>query len=206
MATFLELKSEISDQLDRDDLTDQIENAMYRAIDYYQLDRFYFSEERIKTNFQLDDSPIDFLAVPTDYVRAVSFVVVDQGQNTVLEKKTDAFIHERAWIGAVGLPAYYSIFDQQFRVFPIPDKEYEVNLHYYKQVAEPYHDDEETVWTSEVMAQLISYRTKKDIYINYLHDKDSSAAMHAFEQEVYDAVKRHSLLYYESGSIEPSMC
>ena len=198
MATFTEVKADIADELNRTDLDTQIEKSLTRAITFYQSDRFWFSEERAESETEIGEA---FYPLPSDFVKPITFAVVLDGRNYTLSPRPIDYLHGIVDSNYSSLPVFYSIIDQQIRLYPLPNQVYQIILHYYKEISLPI-DDEETLWTMDIAEQLIRYRAKKEIYLNYLHDMEMFAAMRTLEIEIFGKMKERNVLHSLSGHLD----
>lgn len=154
MSTLAELKAEIADDLDRTDLTDQIEREISKAIRFYQSKRFYFNETRDVTFstvaaqalYGVDDAP----EIP-------QFFEIDQicAEDGTQKYELDE-ISPKVWEVATGSggtsakPISWAYFDQSIGLYPIPDGAVTIRLIGHIKKAEPEDDTEEdNVWMVE---------------------------------------------------------
>ena len=199
MSTFSEIKADIADEVNRTDLTTQIEKSILRAITFYQSDRFWFSEERSEGQTEIGEP---YYPLPQDFVKAVSFAIVKDKRNHPLSPRTIDFIHSNADENVTDTPKVYSIIDEQIRLFPTPNEALQLILIYYKELTLPQDDADELGWTLDITEQLIRYRAKKELYFNYLHDIAMFQVCGSMEAEIYAKMKERYVQHASSGRLE----
>ena len=199
MSTFSEIKADIADEVNRTDLTTQIEKSILRAITFYQSDRFWFSEERSEGQTEIGEP---YYPLPQDFVKAISFSIVKDKRNYPLRPRTIDVIHSNADGNITDTPIFYSIIDEQIRVYPIPNEALQLILIYYKELTLPQDADDELEWTLDITEQLIRYRAKKELYFNYLHDVAMFQVCASMEAEIYAKMKERNILHVFSGHLE----
>ena len=199
MSTYSEIKADIADEVNRTDLTAQIEKSILRAITFYQSDRFWFSEERSEGQTEIGEP---YYPLPQDFVKAISFSIVKDKRNYPLRPRTIDVIHSNADGNITDTPIFYSIIDEQIRVYPIPNEALQLILIYYKELTLPQDADDELEWTLDITEQLIRYRAKKELYFNYLHDVAMFQVCASMEAEIYAKMKERNILHVFSGHLE----
>ena len=134
--TFGTIAAKIADDLDRNDLSPQINQAINEAIQYYSAYNFRFN------NVVEDFSTIDGVGEYTtdnglpsniEQIKAV------QNYNTATDKYTvdpvayEVMIELTSSVNAIqGLPTYWSWFDETFYVYPVPNQVLTIRLSFKK--------------------------------------------------------------------------
>ena len=131
LSNFTELKTEIANFLNRDDLTNVIPTFIRLAEAKMNRDIRHWRMETRKTAL-LDNQ---FTALPIDFLSPVR-MTLNTAETKVLEL---AGINEisklRAEAGnATGEPAYYAMIDGSIEVFPSPDADYTIEMLYYEAI------------------------------------------------------------------------
>lgn len=96
--------------------------------------------------------PADFLA---EYDESALYVKMDNGGYFPLSKMSSEEVRAK-WQNGQGMPQGYSLTNKYFRVFPAPDKEYLLELLFYRRSKSIANDD--NPWLTEA-SDLIVYET-----------------------------------------------
>tara|TARA_R100000664_G_C2744379_1_gene132384 strand:- start:657 stop:1337 length:681 start_codon:yes stop_codon:yes gene_type:complete len=118
-------------------LDDFIKNAEDRIFELVQFDNFR------RNDIGQFTTGSRFLTTPNNFELSFSLAVIDDGNYTYLDKKHPSFMQEYCPnptdTSDFGLPLYYADFDKELHtgtkestiiIAPVPDKNYEVELHY----------------------------------------------------------------------------
>lgn len=181
MTTLTILKARISSDLDDadDELTDDIADAITRAIEYYQPMRFDFNETRDETFSTVADQQIytssDDAAIPLFYKMDLVTITV-AGQRRPLEPVDHRLIEVLSDNSAsTGEPYSYAYFDRSLQLYPIPDDVYTVRMIGHIKKAAPATDEEaNNVWMVDGY-QLIREKAKEYIAKDVLDDAELEA-------------------------------
>lgn len=138
MSTFLAMQTRIIDDTLRDDLQNQIKNAINDAIDLQEGERYKFNERRYRILTVASQEYYD-LTTPTlldkdGAATTDTLLELDDITCTVndwpypLTPRTQQ--HVNMWQSTTyqGQPADYTIYGGQLRLWPIPDQEYRLDL------------------------------------------------------------------------------
>ncbi len=131
LSNFTELKTEIGNFLNRDDLTNVIPTFVRLAEAKMNRDIRHWRMETRKTAL-LDNQ---FTALPIDFLSPVR-MTLNTAETKVLELAgTNEISKLRAEAGnATGEPAYYAMIDGSIEVFPSPDADYTIEMLYYEAI------------------------------------------------------------------------
>ena len=138
-----ELKSTISDFLNRSDLTSVIPTF----IDFAEAE--FNRNLRVRQMVARAEAVIDtrFSAVPADFVEAKDLVIVTGNPVTPLQFVTQQEMAQlrSTSITTAGKPLYFSVVGGQFEMCPTPDAEYTLEMSYFAKIT-PLSDDSDTNW------------------------------------------------------------
>lgn len=138
-----ELKSTISDFLNRSDLTSVIPTF----IDFAEAE--FNRNLRVRQMVARAEAEIDtrFSAVPADFVEAKDLVIVTGNPVTPLQFVTQQEMAQlrSTSITAAGKPLYFSVVGGQFEMCPTPDSTYSLEMSYFAQI-DALSDDADTNW------------------------------------------------------------
>ena len=131
LSNFTELKTEIANFLNRDDLTNVIPTFIRLAEAKMNRDIRHWRMETRKTAL-LDNQ---FTTLPIDFLSPVR-MTLNTAETKVLELAgTNEISKLRAEAGnAAGEPAYYAMIDGSIEVFPSPDADYTIEMLYYEAI------------------------------------------------------------------------
>jgi len=213
MTTLAVMKQRIADELARSDLTAMIAYAISDAINVYQSRRFFFNES---LDIQFDTAAdqewydrYDNAAIPNlmaiDYMR----VAID---STFWElcRRTPEEIQTSQVVPATGQPTSYTYFNQQIRLYPVPDDTWEVTVAAHIKVNEPASDTEaRNPWMTDA-ERLIRARAKLNLARNVnasgMDPTFSPQALAIFSSEEVDAfndLKPRTAKQVGTGKITP---
>ena len=185
MSTFLIMQTRIADDLVRDDLANQIKNAINDAIELQEGERYKFNEKRYTLLTVAAQEYYD-LTEPT--LLASDGSALDDGE-TLLEiddiyttisnnpyrlcPRTQQHINEWQSTSYQGQPADYTIYGQQLRIWPIPDQAYTLTLMGLARLgSNPLSGDNDTnAWMTDGAA-IIRAQAKMLLYRDIIRDTD----------------------------------
>ncbi len=210
MATFGDLKAEISDDIDdpNNEYGSQIASAVLAAIRYCERTQFYFNETREKTfNTVIGQQWYD----KDDLADIATLIRIQRAYVTVNGDTTDLLLISPDEIevlsdntAATGEPYGYCVFGQRLRLYPIPNGAYQVRLQLAPyRLAMPVADGDQTVWTTEAY-DMIKARAKYILAKNTL--KDAAIAAEALNdyQDQFQALKAETSSRLGTGRILPT--
>lgn len=132
MTTYADMQARIADELNRDDLTSQIQLAIKSAIANLETRPFYWNEQR---------SYIDTAAtqriyeLPDNFQGINSLTLTYNNYITLLEPRSWNYIEDiTSTTQSQGPPRSYAIYDYQLFVYPIPDQVYRLTMGYFKRL------------------------------------------------------------------------
>lgn len=146
------------------------------------------AEERILKNVQLNffrknvsglmTASNKFLTCPSDFLSPFALSFQDSSGNDVfLEYKEVDFIQTFNPSESTGLPRYYAFFDvDHFILGPVPDAQYNVELHYfYRPASLTSGSDSDITWLSENAEMALLYGSLLEAYIYMKGEADMLA-------------------------------
>lgn len=207
MTTLATLKSRISDELSRSDLTSQIASAITSAIEYYQSIRFYFNETGAAglTFSTVAGQEVygvaDNATLPWVYDVDEIFVVV--GGNNYRLMRIDPSLYRINQASASGQPYEYMWNKQQFSFNPVPDAIYTMIVAGHYKVAAPATDGEaNNPWMVDA-ERLIRSAAKRMLYQDIILDGEAAQACALAEDEAFWRLKGTTNKFTATGRIMP---
>lgn len=169
--TFGQLKTVIANEINHNDLTTEIGEAIISAIHEFETERFTFNQANATSAFTSGDGA---LALPEGFFSMVSFRYTDANTYRTLQFMPSATLDaldDNA--NYMGRPEYYTIFSQAIRVYPVPDNDYAVTFSYHRTFDDPVSDSDihPFITNAELM---IKYKAKEIIYGDFLLDEQSA--------------------------------
>lgn len=161
--TYEELRTQIQDYTENDETS--FVNAIPSFIQRAEQKIYYWTQAPLfrRNVTGQTASGNRYLTLPTDFKAPLSLRVIDQDY---LVFKDVSYIRE-AFPGSVqSLPRYYALFDNDTIIMgPVPDQEYQVELHYsYEPASITAGDDTGTTWLSENAQDALLYASLTQAY------------------------------------------
>lgn len=205
MSDYGTMVARIADELSRTQLNTQIGRAIITAIHFYQGKRFRFNQERATTTLIAGQ---EYYGLPSDFTDLDTAVLTDGGWKCMLEQASHYAIDMRSKdTDYRSQPSIISVQQDQFRLYPIPDKDtYTVEITYTKSFTDPTEDADTSPWFVEA-EELIRLRAKVDILTNIIRGQESfveAQYLAAREAEVLRELKLEYARSVSSGRVESS--
>jgi hypothetical protein len=195
MATFAEIKAEIAVDINRTDLTTQINQAVLDAVEYHAQERFWFNETREAT-FNTIDGTSDYLVTSSLLGTGHSdFITIDYLQLAVsstnkhmLERICPEEMEELLVGAPEGQSSCYAYYNLRFRLYPIPDAIYAVRVagHYLLTALSASGDS--NAWTNAAR-NLIRATARKFLYHRNIKDYNKAQMAEADEMRELERLR-----------------
>lgn len=210
MTTLAVLRSTISDDLARPDLTTQIDAAILQAISYYQEERLFWMETRDAT----------FATVASQYAYTES----DDADIPLWIKIDDLFLEDSAGLrygplerippgdmerlldssASSGRPDSWSWYNDTFYLHPIPDEVFTVRPMGQITVAAPASDAEPNNRWMRQGFELIRCAAKGYVFLHTMKDPDQATAMAISAERELGRIRRDTSKRTATGKIVPT--
>lgn len=198
MTTFLRLQDVIASEtrfvdrvadLKADEVT-QIRLHINEAIKAHQKDAFWFNQ-------QLWERPTEagqeFYAIPSEYVAGLT-VSIATPRRKLKSVSNDTM---EGWEpGERNTPAYFALFSNQYRLFPIPDKVYTLRLWGVRSYDTMVADDDTNPWVLNAF-ELVREAAKARVFYSMLHDQENASVAQS------NAITARSDLMAETARRQP---
>lgn len=203
MGTLTTLKARIATEIHRTDLTANIASAISDAILTHQGRRFAFNQRRTTFStvdgrefYAVTDSPA---TIPTDIGEIDRLTVTVNSRRVVVEPQSYEWMEDISMSTSTeDSPSAYAWYQNQLRLYPIPDAVYTMTISYLQKVAEA----ETTIWSTEAEA-LIRHAAKKLLYRDVILDAEAASMCAQAEVEEYMRLKKDAQ-QLTTGSIRGS--
>lgn len=217
MSTYGTMQTRIADEILRDDIPSQIQNAIQSAILLWEGQRFVFNERRFLISTVAGQEYYDWPAM-TDTAGAAlesgvslleidSITITDSGSTYPLTDRTQEWMDEYSTTATeyTGTPCDYAIYADQLRLSPVPDAAYPLTLSGLARLKTLSATSDTNAWMVEG-EPLIRAQAKVIIYRDVLHNERGLA----FAQNAVDtallALERKHLAKAGVGRIAPWGC
>ncbi len=184
MSTYGTVRNRILSDLNRtspNDLTSSVETEIQTAIAFYERRRFWFLEGRATAETIVGQ---EYYALPEDFRDDDSLTITVNGNTYPLMKRTYENLEQ--WFvqtaSFTGQPSDYAIYDEQIRLYPVPNGQYTLKLSYYKQLSTLEAESDTNAWMVEGES-LIRSRVEWLLFARKLRDYDAAQACKAVEAE-----------------------
>lgn len=189
-----------------------VEAEINSAIRFYRAKRFWFSEQSTGRTFNTSAGQSEYSGSGgvdiANIIRIDSITVIDNGQvyplRLVDPQSIEIMINSTGALGDV--PTYYSYYEQKLRFYPIPDGAYPIKIMGVYRVDAPASDSEtDNPWMTDA-EELIRFRAKRNLYLNWMLGTEATQAqaMKALEDEAYDRLRVETSSRSQVRRIRPS--
>lgn len=201
MSTYGVMQERIARELRRNGLATEIREAIQEAILLEEIAPYFFNQARATSQTAAGQPRYQ---VPNDF-QVMRSLKVRNGDNwQVIEPVT---YEEIEWSDANGsdtaIPRIYAIWDQRFRLYPIPDAIYSLELAYTQSLSALTDDDSTNVWMTDG-EPLIRYMAKAIILRNLIQGPEAEAAaatQEALAQRARDRLRIESTRRTATGTL-----
>lgn len=206
MATLGDLKQRIIDETNRDDLQDELADALSRviadSIEFYAAGRWWWNEARVTSTTTAAN---EYTNRPTGArIIDVPFLLIG-GVRFDINKRSMEWIEGMYTTPLTGQPTDYCEFGSQVRWWPTPNDAYTIAwLDIADVTALDYEDDDsENAWTNYA-PQLLSARARMMFFRDYFKSDADYVRAEIAEQQWYGRLKGESNRRMGTGRIRPS--
>lgn len=209
MSTYAELQALIADDLDRSDLTSQIQTAIKDAIDHYEKQRFYFNESRSLTFSTVDGQEFytsaDSSDIPNLIMIDIAKLTISAGDAYELDRVPYSDLEHDSTSVTIdeGRPTDIAYYGKQIRLYPIPDAVYTVRVSGVFSLPELSADSDENVWTTDAK-HLIRSRALWDLYTYKIKDPQSAQIMEQAEAKELGKLLTETSSRKATGKMKPT--
>jgi|CXWL01.1.fsa_nt_gi hypothetical protein len=208
--TFGDLKSLVADDIMRSDLTSQIETEVLGAVSHFQNERFYFNEDRsvsfTTVNAQEFYSTSDNSNIP-NYLEFDSIVLTANGSRYSLRRTTYDELEDKSTIStATGQPFEYAYYNQQLRLYPIPNSTYGCRVSGVLRFTALSAAGDTNAWTRGADARdLIRWEAERRIYSAIIKSDEDAARCAANAMYELDRLRSETTRRMSSGRTRPTV-
>lgn len=192
MSNYSAMQVTIQNELKRDDLSTEIALAIRTAVNVYQHEHFFFNETVELTATVSSGS--EYYDLPDDFQEFISITLNTNNYTYALQQRPWKYIDDKAtndnWKGR---PEDFAILGEQYRLYPIPNETYTLNLSYTSTL--------DNIWNSNtspwfnVAEDMIRYEAKSDVLLNVIRGPEAvqeGQIQQMLAKRAYDRLKRQS--------------
>ena len=190
MSDYATLVNRVLDDLDRQgSLTSQAQNAIQTAIDHYEGTRFFFNQERATAQTV---NAQEFYALPSDVLDIDVLSITISNDTYKLIRRTYETLEDWNDQTSTGYPTDYAVYNQQIRLYPIPNADgYTLTLSYAKRLSALSSDSDSNAWTTTA-EELIRSRADADMSYRILQNDKRAIGFKMLEQDAYQRLLSES--------------
>ena len=198
------LQARIADDLNRTDLTTQIQNAILRAIRHYERRKWWFNELRSDTFVTVASQEYYAAAANADIPNLISIdtlrLTVNSTYLDLTQRNFDYIDRIATSTSTTGQPIDFCYYAKQIRLYPIPDAVYTIRIAGSVALTALSSGTDSNAWTSDC-EDLIAARASWDVNKNKIRDMESAAAAQVEEQSALQALRATHVSRTSSGML-----
>lgn len=170
MSNFGTMRSRITSELNRPDLSTQAASSIKTAISHYESERFYFSEGRA---YMVTVDGQEYYPLPDDFQKADAMTYLYGTNRYTIEEKPWVWIEwQRVNTNYKSSPDYFSIYAEQLRFYPVPDDAYTVYFGYQKRLSDLSASADTNSWMTDG-EEMIRMHAKVDLLANLIQGPEA---------------------------------
>lgn len=188
--TYGQMQTRIASEINRTDITSNIQDAIITAIRFYRKEKFWFNQT---TDTVTATIATRTTALPSDWEAPV-FARLQISTSIYQPVSLIPYSLNEEWYlsdSMQGIPDEYSIFGSTIYWRPIPIISYTVYLSYIKQITEPTGSNDTSSWFTDAEA-LIREHAKGLVYQDVLYASDKAAACFALAKSELSRLKQEN--------------
>ena len=191
MTTYAIMKARIADEFVNESITTaQIENAIKTAIKHYEREGFWFNQKTgtfatvasQETYASADNADIPYI-VRIDTMRSSFGNILKPLTNEQIEDMQDGSIE--------GSPGFYTRYENEIRLYPIPDTAYTITMGYVYKLTTLAADADTNAWTDEC-EELTRQAAKRILCTDILMQDDMAQRYAELERVAYDRIRKEN--------------
>lgn len=201
MATFGELKSYISDDLERPDITDaRLGRAVNDAIGFFQNERTWFNEALVTLTLTVGNPVVP--NVPSDFLYEIpeEGLVIPYAQISYRLRKLHPAEYDDVSVQSTGLPFGYMNQDKVLSVYYWPDQAYSLSLYYVKGYSALVNSGDTNDWTVNA-PDLIQAKATENLYRYKVKDFERADGLLPDIQRYWGSIRDTTTSKLATGSL-----
>lgn len=178
-------------------ITSAVSNAISLAISHYETQPWWFLE---KQSAVVTTSGTEYYDLPSDFGSTeVSFVINISSNTYPLIKRPYQYLEDVQTEGTIfsGYPTDYAVYQQQLRLYPVPNGTYTATLSYVAKLGVP-ADGASNAWTDDGEL-LIRSRAEWQLQALRYHDLEAAGVAKSVEESVLKDMQKKNGLRLMTG-------
>lgn len=204
MSTFGTMIDRVTNELKRSDLTAEARLAIKSAIQYYEDEEEYFTETQTAINTAAGSA---YYSLPTNFESMISLTLTTSNYTYPLIQRTFQWIDDHQTNDNFqGRPTEYAIFNEQIRIYPIPNQTDQLNFSFNTSFADLSATTDTNSWMTEG-EELIRLRAKVDLLQNVIQGPEAmsyAGQLAAREMDVAGRLKNKTTARRTTNKIRPT--
>lgn len=194
MSTYTQLQARIADDLNRTDLTTQIQQQILLAVDKYKNERTWFNETSATLASVVGQT---YVAAPSDFLMADHLYITISGRNIeIWPAGLDEIIEFRP--STNNRPRKYCFYQNRFELDVPCDAIYSMPLYYQKQLATLSAGSDTNGWTTDG-EDLIVWHAEKILYATVIKDTEKANTAQQLENQALTDLRQLRNMRVSSG-------
>jgi hypothetical protein len=204
--TYGTMQDRIADELDRTDMTTQIQRAIKSAIKAYEQTRFWFNESRSFTFSTVDGQEFytssDNSDIPSILAIDTVQLAISGSDKYLLERVSYEEIEATSANGTAdeGQPTWFCYYNKELRLYPIPDAVYTVRVSGVWSLSDLSLTTDTNNWMTNGEI-LIRQRAKRIIYTDVILDPEAAQIAATSEKEEFRELIRGTNFRSSTGKL-----
>jgi len=187
MANWGEILSDVTDHLNREDLSTTVSSGIvhkhaYRALKEIQSIRDWHWLDKITVSASTSDQR---LSLPLDFIYPIAITVNENNSRYGLKKIPPYVGRIEFNTDTKSQPCNYALLDDEIQFYPKPDKNYTYDIFYKKKFTEPTANSD-TNYVTLSMPESLVYKTCSSLSFAYLQDMNQAQS---FELMYKDSIQ-----------------
>lgn len=202
MGSYADMQARIADELDRADLTSQIQKAINSAISFYARKNFFGTETGFTFSTVVGQEYYTVADAPeiesSPYLDVLN-ININTGRIQMVRKSFE-YIDAISFLPtATGQPYLWAYYARKIRFYPIPSQVYVVSAYNTPRLGLLTDPNESNFWTDEDAGAECLIRTRAKLYLllNVIRGADMQVEIAMLKQQ---EIEERSALFGETGS------
>ncbi len=194
MSTYTQLQSRIADDLNRTDLSSQIQQQILLAVQHYKSERLWFNETSTTLTATVGQG---YVSAPSDLLAIDRFYITVSGKNIeLLPEDLNSVVEFRPTTN--GRPRSFCFYQNRFELDRLADTAYSMPLYYVKELTALATGSDSNGWTTDG-EDLIVFHAEKMLYANVIKDFEKATAAAVLAKDALTQLRSRGSARTSSG-------
>jgi hypothetical protein len=200
LATFLDLKTKVANEIHRSDLTDEVESAVLSAVQYYASQRFWFNESSGAFSTVANTAEYGSGVIPSGIIELDLVTLTVNGRVQELKPMPWQELAKTDQTNWSGIPYMYGWRAEAIRLYPVPNAVYTCTCYFLKEFPKLVNDLDTNVWTNEGF-DLIKHRSKAELYDGVVYSQQQADRCRFLENETLQKMLKRTNILAASNTL-----